>query len=164
MKVNSIKGFLRLRNFGTFKIGTNTRINSNFRSNPIGGNNFCSFFINKGAKITIGNNVGISNSSFYSNCSITIEDNVFIGGDCRIYDTDFHSKELMNRLSNPEREISSKPIIIKQGAFIGASCILLKGISIGEESIIGAGSVVSKSIPSRQIWAGNPIKYIKNID
>ena len=56
------------------------------------------------------------------------------------------------------------PVVIKDGAFIGAHCIILKGVSIGEKSVVGAGSVVTKSIPDGEIWAGNPAKFIRRIE
>lgn len=54
-------------------------------------------------------------------------------------------------------------VIIEHDAFIGAGCIILKGVTIGACSVIGAGSVVTKSVPPYQVWAGNPAKFIKNI-
>lgn len=60
--------------------------------------------------------------------------------------------------------ISSSPLIIKEGAFIGArSIILSKCEYIGKYSVIGAGSVVTKSVPDYEIWAGNPAKKIRNV-
>lgn len=58
----------------------------------------------------------------------------------------------------------TKPVIIKDGAFIGTDCIILKGVTIGEKSVIGAGSVVTKSVPDGEIWAGNPAKFIRKVD
>ena len=55
------------------------------------------------------------------------------------------------------------PVVIENNVFIGAHCIILKGVSIGENSIIGAGSVVTKNVPANQIWAGNPAKFIRKI-
>ena len=52
---------------------------------------------------------------------------------------------------------------IKNNVFIGAKYIILKGVTIGENSVVGAGSVVTKSIPANQIWAGNPAKFIRNL-
>ena len=52
-------------------------------------------------------------------------------------------------------------MIIKDNVFIGARCLILKGVVVGENSIIGAGSVVTKNIPDNEIWAGNPAKFIK---
>lgn len=59
---------------------------------------------------------------------------------------------------------ATSPVVIKDGVFIGAHCIILKGVTIGEKSIIGAGSVVTKSIPDGEIWAGNPAKFIRRIE
>jgi acetyltransferase-like isoleucine patch superfamily enzyme len=85
-----------------------------------------------------------------------------IGGGTKIYDTDFHSLEPAIRLGE-DNDISTKPVLIKSGAFIGAHCIVLKGVTIGQYSIIGAGSVVTKDIPDWEIWAGNPAKFIRRI-
>ena len=111
----------------------------------------------------IGSNVGISNSTIVCYENIKIEDNVLVGADVKIYDTDFHSLNVDKR-GNGEKDIPvCKPILIKRGAFIGAHSIILKGVSIGENSIVGAGSVVTKHIPNNEIWAGNPAKFIRKI-
>lgn len=60
-----------------------------------------------------------------------------------------------------ESSINVKPIIISENVFIGARCIILKGVSIGAGAIIGAGSVVTKSVPPYSVWAGNPARLIK---
>lgn len=157
----NIKGILKIYSEGEIKIGQNTKINSRFSANPIGGQTFTSFYVGKNAHLVIGNNVGISNSSIVSFCSITIEDNVLIGGDCKIYDTDFHSINPEIRNSQNDTSFKSVPIIIKKGAFIGTATIILKGVIIGENSVIGAGSIVTKNVPPNQVWAGNPAKFIK---
>ncbi|MCB0751466.1 MAG: acyltransferase [Ignavibacteriae bacterium] len=122
------------------------------------------FYIAPNAIIDIGNNVGISSSLFYSLDKIIIEDNVLIGGGCQILDNDFHSLMYEDRVIYGDREVKSSPILVKEGAFIGTSSIILKGVTIGERSIVAAGSVVVKSIPDNQIWGGNPAKFIRNID
>ena len=68
------------------------------------------------------------------------------------------------RISQNDTDIKSAPVLIKEGAFIGAHSIILKGVTIGKHSIIGAGSVVTKSIPDGEIWAGNPARFIRKID
>lgn len=110
--------------------------------------------------------MGISQAALICHQSITIGNNVKIGGGVMIYDTDFHSLD-SNVRKDANLDLLSKvkqPVIIANNVFIGARSIVLKGVSIGENSIVGAGSVVTKSIPANQIWAGNPAKFIRNLE
>lgn len=118
---------------------------------------------NKG-RLVIENNVGISNSAIICHEGIYIGEYTFIGGSCKIYDTDFHSLTLNERVKSKDLGTKTKPIRINSGAFIGAHSIILKGVSIGQNSVIGAGSVVSKNIPPNEVWAGNPAKFIKKLN
>ena len=61
------------------------------------------------------------------------------------------------------QDVKSAPIIIGDYVFIGARCVICKGIEIGERSIIAAGSIVTKNIPAGEIWGGSPAKFIKKI-
>jgi acetyltransferase-like isoleucine patch superfamily enzyme len=139
--------------------GENLRINSSFKSNPIGGSTRTIMYCNENGNISIGDNVGISNCAIVSHSSIVIEDDVLIGGNCKIYDTDFHSLDFNDRV-NGDYGVKSSPIRIKKGVFIGAHSIVLKGVTIGEKSIVAAGSVVTKDIPSNEMWGGVPAKLI----
>jgi acetyltransferase-like isoleucine patch superfamily enzyme len=159
----TIKGIPLIKNKGLFTIEDNVKINSKYSVNPIGGNLFCTFIVDKNAKLILKKGTRISNSTIYCKKEIIIGENVFIGGDTRIYDTDFHSLKLEKRIKEFDDDIKSASINIGDGVFIGASSIILKGVSIGENSIIGAGSVVTKNIPENQIWAGNPAKFIKKV-
>lgn len=156
-------GIPYIENDGVFKIGKIWRINSRYSENPIGGNNYCSFVVRKGGYLSIGDGTGISNSAIYCSQRIDIGKNVFIGGDCKIYDTDFHSIRLKNRLNDKNDDGLTKPVVIGDGVFIGTGTIILKGVCVGSEAVIGAGSVVTKNIPPLEIWAGNPAKFIKKI-
>lgn len=145
-------------------IGKNFAMNNGISHNPIGCPQPCTFFVDNGASITIGKNVGISQTALIAVSNITIGDNVKIGGGTCIYTSDFHSLNPRQRNSNEDMNYRiSKPVIIEDNAFIGAHCIILKGVTIGENSIVGAGSIVSKSIPANQIWVGNPARFIRNI-
>lgn len=151
---------------GFFSIGKNFRINNTIDSNPIGCAQPCIFFVNNSAKLIIGDNVGLSQSAIVCHTSITIGDNVRMGGGVAVYDTDFHSLNQSDR-SNITDDFANKKmasVIIKNNVFIGANSTILKGVTIGENSIIGACSLISKSIPSNEIWGGNPAKKIKNIE
>lgn len=149
---------------GKCSIGKNFAMNNGIKGNPIGCYQKCTFFVDRGAELTIGNNVGISQTALICTMKITIEDNVKIGGGVCVYDTDFHSLNPELRKSTEDlKHRKQKAVLIKENAFIGAHSIILKGVTIGKNSIVGAGSVVTKSIPDNQIWAGNPAQFIKNI-
>lgn len=146
--------------------GKHFAMNNGLKGNPIGCNERCSFIVYDSAELIIGNSVGLSQCALVSDCRIKIGDNVKIGGGTCVYTTDFHSLDYKKRqdivLDRKSRKCS--PVEIGDNVFIGAKCIIMKGVTIGENSIIGAGSVVTKSIPENQIWAGNPAVYIRNID
>lgn len=115
----------------------------------------------EGAEIIIGENVGISGSTISASKSIRIGDNVLVGSGCVICDNDAHPINPKDRRN--QSCIKAKPIKIEDDVFIGARCLVLKGVTIGKGSMIGAGSVVTKSVPPYQVWAGNPAKFIKEI-
>lgn len=105
--------------------------------------------------------------------SITIGNYVKIGGDCIIMDTDAHSLNFNIRRSIEKNEqgyrvdglaAATAPIIIEDDVLIGTRCIILKGVIIGARTVIGSGSVVTKSIPADCIAAGNPCRVIKYIE
>lgn len=112
------------------------------------------------AEIKIGVNCGFSGTSIGSFESVEIGDNCIIGANTIITDSDWHCLKPNNRFTG---EIKTSPVIIKNNVFIGANSIILKGTTIGENTIIGAGSVVAGNIPSNVIAAGNPCKIIKQI-
>ena len=159
------KGFITIRTGkkGSIVIGDNVKINSGKNYNIIGGDTRLILRTIDSGQIIIGDNVGISNSAIVSKNKIIIENNVYIGASCAIYDTDFHSLSFEERMMNNDLGVKSAPIKIKKGAFIGAHSIILKGVTIGENSIIGAGSVVTKNIPDNEVWGGDPVKYIRDL-
>ncbi len=149
---------------GRMVIDDNFSMHNGIAGNPIGSYRRCTFFVNKGATLMIGKNVGISQTALICHQKISIGNHVKIGGGVCIYDTDFHSLDPQIRATKEDLQFKKKaPVIIHDHVFIGAFSIILKGVTIGKNSIVGAGSVVTKSIPANQIWAGNPAKFIKNI-
>ena len=163
---------LSIADKGSLNIGKNFTLRSGDGSNPLCRNIRAGIFINKGAKIIIGSNTGLSSPCLWSDTSITIGNNVKVGGDCIIIDTDAHNlnwkirngSHFDNRFPIPENETANSiPIVIEDDVLIGTRCIILKGVTIGARSIIAAGSVVTKSIPPDCIAGGNPCKVIKFI-
>lgn len=156
-----IHGRLKIYGHGRIALGKGVTINSSASSNPIGGDCRTVFSIVPGAALTIGDRVGISNSTIVCHSSVTLGNDVVIGGNVKIYDTDFH------QLSEGQRELDDRKaarkgaVAIRDRAFVGAHSIILKGVTIGEGAVIGAGSVVTKDVPAGEVWAGNPAAKIK---
>ncbi|MCL1833642.1 MAG: acyltransferase [Leptospirales bacterium] len=124
----------------------------------------CNFFADMGAELIIGDHVGISGTTINSCKKVVIGNHVVIGTGVCIFDTDFHSLDPRVRAGNADSiKKGAKRVIIEDHAFIGAYSIILKGVTIGKNSVVGAGSVVRASIPPNQIWAGNPAKFIIEI-
>lgn len=149
---------------GEIIIGDNVLINSAAWANPIGWSDKTRFELFDNGSIYIGNNVGISNVAIASSAKVVIGNNVLLGAGVKIYGTDFHPANPEDRLATNQSELTrSKDVIIEDNVFIGAGTIILKGVHIGKACTIGAGSVITKDIPEREIWAGNPAKFIRRV-
>ena len=125
--------------------------------------------VRKNTELIIGNNCGFSSICISVHDSIRIGNNVIIGANTRLNDSNDHCINYLERRMERECKDWSKlnidhaPIVIEDDVFIGAHCIISKGITIGARSIVAAGSVVVKSIPSDEVWGGNPAKFIKKL-
>jgi len=155
------------------KIGDNFVFTSGDAYNPLARNIQGSIYLGNDAVLTIGNNTGVSSSCIWVKQKITIGDSVKIGADCILMDTDAHNLDYKIRKGNQRNEkgrlidaatAKASPIVIEDDVLIGTRCIILKGVTIGARSIIGSGSVVTKSIPSDCIAAGNPCSVIRFIN
>lgn len=156
-------GCMIIQGHGTYQLGHHVTINSKMTVNPIGGDKTVLQTIEAG-KIIIGNYVGISHAILCSRAEIKIEDHVLIGSGVKIFDHDFHSLNYEDRIKPNDKHVQAKPVLIKEGAFIGAHAMILKGVTIGRHSIVGAGAVITKDIPDGEIWAGNPAAYIRKAE
>lgn len=145
-------------------IGGNFKMNNGKYYNAIGRQQKCIFNI-KG-KLLIGDNVGMSSTTIVCRNEIIIGSNVLIGGNTVVYDTDFHSLNPKDWADSSADKIKAKSLKVKIGnnVFIGGHSTILKDVEIGDNSIVGACSVVASSIPPNEIWAGNPAKFIKKIE
>ncbi|HPS58324.1 MAG TPA: acyltransferase [Spirochaetota bacterium] len=110
--------------------------------------------------ITIGDNVLVMNGVRVSSANkIVIGDDCMLANFCYLMDADWH--DIHDRTYSPGR---NAPIILERGVWIGDSAIVCKGVRIGENSIVGAGSVVRHNIPANVIATGNPAKVTGKID
>ncbi len=113
--------------------------------------------IQKGTKI--GRNVKISSHSFICE-GVVIEDNVFIGHNVSFINDKYPRATIGNRLKEG-RDWKIIPTLVRKGASIGTSATILCGVTIGENAVVGAGSVVTKNVPQGAVVAGNPAKSLK---
>jgi acetyltransferase-like isoleucine patch superfamily enzyme len=146
------------------KLGKDVRIFEfvNMYGCEIGDNSKIGAFVEIQKGATIGKNVKVSTHTFICE-GVTIEDDVFVG----------HNVSFINdkypRSTNPDGALQTEddwkvvPTVVKRGASIGTSSTILCGVTIGEEAIVGAGSVVTKDVPPRTIVAGNPARVIRKL-
>ncbi|MCY1719089.1 acyltransferase [Prolixibacteraceae bacterium Z1-6] len=148
---------------GKCQIGRNFKMNNGVHFSN-GSVKPCKIFVGKDASLIIGDNLGMSGVLICAKDKIEIGNNVKIGGEAKIVDSNFHSLDPFIRASKEDiQNAKSAPVKICDNAFIGTNSIITKGVTIGENSIIGAGSVVVKNIPPNEIWGGNPAKFIKKL-
>jgi len=139
--------------FSSIEIGENCTFRSDQSSNLIGVNHRCILSTHeRNAKIKIGDHCGFSGTSIGAAREIIIGNNVLCGANVVITDFDWHLD-----ISNTE----PRPVIIHDNVWIGLNTVVLKGVEIGENSIIGANSLVVSNIPANVIAGGNPCKVLK---
>ena len=147
--------FFRARH-SMITIGCGVRFISNQYYNHIGLNHKCIICTHRPyAKIIIGDSVAMSSSTINSWDSIRIGNNVRIGANCVIMDSDFHLDD--------NRTNVARPINIENNVWLGGNVVVMKGVTIGENSIIGMNSIVTKDIPANSIAVGSPAKVVKNL-
>ena len=113
-------------------------------------------------RLRIGSHVGMSSTAVWAIDSIEIGNRVNVGANCIIMDNDAHNLSAAERRDAKLcKDIGHAPVVIEDEVFIGMNSIILNGVTIGARSVIGAGSVVTKSIPADCVAAGNPCRVIR---
>jgi len=115
----------------------------------------------KNSFIKIGDYLEASGVTLYASKGITIGDHVLLGANTVIVDTDLHPVSVKIRDASDRVNVGKKEIFIGDNVWVGMNCIILKGVHIGKNAVIGAGSVVTRDIPADCVAAGVPAKVIK---
>jgi len=135
-------------------------------SDPIHNNSImrpCRISVTGNAHLSIGRNTGLSGVRIGCEKSIIIGNNVWIGANATIYDTDFHPIDPYERLILQDVPCKKAEVVIDDSVWIGANSMILKGVHIGKGAVIAAGSIVTKDVPEFTIYGGNPAKLIREI-
>lgn len=137
-------------------IGDECGFNSSANSNLIGVNRPCIIStLKQGAEIRIGHGCGFSGTVIGCATKVVLGDYVRCGANTLITDTDWHFDD--------PRIQPDAPVIIGNNVWLGINVTVLKGVTIGENTLVGAGSIVTKNLPANIIAAGMPAKIIKRI-
>ena len=115
------------------------------------------------ASIRIGDDVGLSGTVVCAVMSVSIGAGTLLGADVMIFDTDFHPVDHLERRYAPMDPGSSAAVTIGRNVFVGTRSTICKGVTIGDNSVIGAGSVVSSDVPANTIYAGVPARFVRTL-
>jgi acetyltransferase-like isoleucine patch superfamily enzyme len=148
--------------YSSISLGQNSFLRSDSKSNLVGINHRCILStFGESSTIRIGSKVGMSGAVIGALESVSIGDNVLLGANSIITDFDWHDPlPFKRRLSRGK----SKPVVIGNNVWIGLNVLVLKGVCIGDNSVIGANSVVTKYIPENVLAVGNPCKVVKELE
>jgi acetyltransferase-like isoleucine patch superfamily enzyme len=129
----------------------------------IGDNSKIGAFVEIQKNAEIGVNVKVSSHTFICE-GVLIEDDVFIGHNVSFINDKYPRATSANGTLQTEADWQVVRTVVKRGASIGTSCTILCGVTIGEFSIVGAGSVVTRDVPPNTVVAGNPARNLRKVD
>ncbi len=161
--------YLKIPQNGKIQIGKNVILNSDSKNSNTTLTTRVKFVTGYSGKITIGDNCDLNGTCFVAYDEIEIGNNCQFASSSIISDTDFHPVNPIHRLSQmngeqyPYESVQKKKITIGNNVWVGWGTTILKGVTIGDNSIIAAGSIVVSNIPQNSIAAGNPAKVVKTI-
>jgi len=146
------------------KLGNGVKLSRfiNLYGCEIGDNVKIGAFVEIQKNATVGNNCKVSSHSFICE-GVKIEDNVFIGHSVTFINDSYPRATTAEGQLQNEKDWKVEQTLVKKGASIGSGSTVLSKVVIGENAIVGAGSVVTKDVPANAIVAGNPAKLLRYI-
>jgi UDP-2-acetamido-3-amino-2,3-dideoxy-glucuronate N-acetyltransferase len=145
-------------------LGKNVKLSKfiNLYGCTIGDNTKIGAFVEIQKNTAVGRNCKVSSHTFICE-GVTIEDDVFIGHNVTFINDSYPRATTQEGTLQTEADWTVEPTVVKRGASIGSGCTILANVTIGEHSIVGAGSVVTKDVPPHTIAAGNPARTLRKI-
>jgi maltose O-acetyltransferase len=116
--------------------------------------------LNAAAVIDIGDNVRLNGCDIQSAVSVTVGDGCILGS-CVVVDTDYHSIDVSRR--RPEAEPETRAVVIGENVWVAGRATVLKGVTIGADSVVGYGAVVTTDVPAGVVVAGNPARVVRKL-
>ncbi len=146
------------------KLGKNVKLSKfiNLYGCSIGDNTKVGAFVEIQKNASVGKNCKISSHTFICE-GVTIEDNVFIGHNVTFINDTFPRATTSGGKLQTDADWTVEPILVRRGASIGSGCTILANLTIGENALLGAGSVITKDVPPNTIVVGNPAKIVRKI-
>ena len=146
------------------KLGKDVKLSKfiNLYGCEIGDSTKIGAFVEIQKNATIGKNCKISSHTFICE-GVTIEDNVFIGHSVTFTNDSYPRATAADGALQTEQDWKVEPTLVKRGASIGSGTTILPNLVIGENALVGAGSVVTRDVPPDSIVAGNPAKFIRSL-
>jgi acetyltransferase-like isoleucine patch superfamily enzyme len=146
-------GHLHLRGPGRIRIGSGA--NAWVRAEP----NFLTT-LNAASVIDIGDNVRLNGCDIQAAVSVTVGDDCILGS-CIVVDTDYHSVAIGRRLQ--DAVVDSRPVVIGRNVWVAGRATVLKGVTIGDDAVVGYGAVVTTDVPPGVVVAGNPARVVRDL-
>lgn len=156
---------VHLEKGGSLRLGDNVVLCSCSRANFAGINHpVVLALLRKGAALEIGDDTGISGGSITAAVSVRIGRECLIGANCLITDCDFHAVAPAGRRHNSDpAAVAAAPVEIGDNVWLGANVTVLKGVTIGRDTVVASGSVVTKSLPAGVLAAGVPARVVRRL-
>jgi len=147
------------------KLGKDVRLSKfiNLYGCEIGDETKIGAFVEIQKHASVGKRCKISSHTFICE-GVTIEDNVFVGHNVAFINDAYPRSTTGGGLLQTEADWKVEKTLVKKGASIGSGCTILSKVTIGENALVGAGSVVTKDVPPNTIVAGNPARVLRKLD